>query len=309
MDNVTDWVSRHFLILGIVIQDIRSDNDRVTKDFEVFGVSSPVKYLLRRMDSEIDPAYNLDRYLWAIEFAEDVSLREAHHYGHGVAALSTIIPFCIGQSVDDLLHVMPFPDEIAADPDKLVSEDGLAEVLADDLDELFWGESEFRIVFGTRKSESMDTVNRMIPYLVRFANDESFARGCSYLDLSMTELGVDVCDWREQDYDDAFYRYVSVARAESSFLNAYKAVELMVGEPSKNRTREKLVEKCKSIGLDPYAEVGYREKKSVVERIRDFQSIRDKVAAHGIAKYKRDILMGEIIEVQALARHMLLYSD
>ena len=123
----------------------------------------------------------------------------------------------------------------------------------------------------------------------------------------MSELGVDVCDWRESNYDDEFYRFVSIANAESAFLNAFKTVETIVGEPSKNRTKVKISERLEEKEIDVDELVGYQgNKEAILDKIVKYHQLRDRIAAHGLGKMKRGLKMSEILDLQSLARHLLL---
>ena len=101
---------------------------------------------------------------------------------------------------------------------------------------------------------------------------------------------------------------MSISRAESAFLNAFKVVEAIVGEPSKNRTRQKLTQRLRGRGVDPEESVGYRFKDNLIDKVLKYHPLRDEIAAHGIGKIKRGLRLSEIIDLQSFARHLLLSS-
>jgi hypothetical protein len=306
MTKTNDTINHQFLVLGISVQANDKKSDENIIRFPCFRIEESVSYHLRKINDGGDPKGIFSRAFWVIDSASGIPLREAYHYAHGIEALIPICRFCIAQSVDHLIRVMPLPESVAANQSQRISADDLVQASGEDLSSFFGGEDLFRTVYGTCKVETHDRAKAMAPYLRNYAAVEAFARGCSYLHLSMTELGIDVCDWSHQDYDQSFYRYVSVSRAESAFLNAFKVIESVVGEPSKNRAVQKLSSKLNAQGIDPSEKVGYRDKKSILERILIYHPLRDKIAAHGIGKVKRDLKLSEIIELQALARYVLL---
>lgn len=131
-----------------------------------------------------------------------------------------------------------------------------------------------------------------------------FERACSYLHESVVRLGWDVCDWREEQYNREFYRYVPIARAEAAFLNAFKAIEAVVGEPSKDRTQKRLRARMEALGVDP--DSPFVEGSTLVEKVLHYHSLRDEVAAHGVGRLKRPLMLSEIIELQLLARFLIV---
>ena len=98
------------------------------------------------------------------------------------------------------------------------------------------------------------------------------------------------------------------ARAENAVLNAFKAVEAIVGDPPKDD--KKFLKKLWEVGIDPSMMVGYMsrgldkgmtEREPIAEKIRKMSNVRDKKAAHGSTKSDRRITYFEIMDFQALA--------
>jgi hypothetical protein len=243
-----------------------------------------------------------------ISSSEALSLGEGLHYGHAIEALLPISYFCIKKLYADF-SILPVKQEVF---EKLKKPWQFIDILNEcnsEIDDLYGHSEHFKIEFHSCTLEGLDWIESMTPYLKRYVIDSDFQRGCSYLFLSMWELGIDVCDWIDENYDQDFYRFVSISKAESAFLNAFKTIEAMVGEPSKNRTRQKLVEKLRTRGINSDESVGYRHKASVVDKILEYHPLRDQIAAHGIGKIKRDLKLSEIIELQSLARYLLFNSS
>lgn len=90
---------------------------------------------------------------------------------------------------------------------------------------------------------------------------------------------------------------------ESAFQSAYKAIEAVVGDPPKDEA--KFDRRLVDAGIDPLEEVGYSGKSTIRAAIRELNIIRDRRAAHGSTPL-RGISMGEMIECQACARHVVL---
>ena len=227
------------------------------------------------------------------------------HYGHAVECLLPISNFCTGQ-LDDAFSILPLAKETFDKIKKPWRSKDILDYCNDQIIDLFGDLDHFKIKYGSFRYENLDWLKSIAPYLRKYAKDSDFQRGCSYLFLSMWELGIDVCDWAEVDFDQDFHRFVSISKAESAFLNAFKTIETIVGEPSKDRTRQKLKARLQARSIEPEAEVGYRHKANVIDKILEYHALRDQIAAHGIGKVKRDLKLSEIIELQSLARYLLL---
>lgn len=69
---------------------------------------------------------------------------------------------------------------------------------------------------------------------------------------------------------------------EDALQNAFKAIEAVIGDPPKDDLKLRL--KLKAIGIDPDEKVGYVNKATIQQTIRDMNCARDKKAAHGSTK-------------------------
>jgi hypothetical protein len=92
-------------------------------------------------------------------------------------------------------------------------------------------------------------------------------------------------------------------RLETALLNAFKAVEAIIGDPP--RDDRKLALRLRKWGLDPEEEVGYGSKKELAQMIRDANWQRDKKAAHGSTP-SGDIRIVDMLEYQACARYIVI---
>ena len=277
-----------------------------------FSESDDVSYRLVLTKEQERAGSEADKYLShgmiLISTKKDVELGEGLHYGHAIEALLPITYFCVAKIYDEF-SMLPLRQESY---ERLARPWKFAEILDEcrvEILDLYGDVSHFAHSYHSYTVESLSWVEHAIPYLKGYAVNNDFQRGCSYLFLSMWELGVDACDWREEEYDPEFYRFVSISKAESAFLNAFKAVEAIVGEPSKDRTRHKLAQRLRERKIDPQESVGYRVKEKLIDKIVKFHSLRDQIAAHGIGRTKKTLRLSEIIDLQSLARHLLLSSS
>ncbi|MGA3245436.1 MAG: hypothetical protein ABSE41_12525 [Bacteroidota bacterium] len=97
-------------------------------------------------------------------------------------------------------------------------------------------------------------------------------------------------------------------KAEAAVLNAFKAVEAIIGDPPKN---EKKFRQCLiDVGLDPDELVGFvgRGPDSgtdlrvpICEKIRQMSYVRDKKAAHGRSSADRRLSYFQIMDFQECA--------
>ena len=92
---------------------------------------------------------------------------------------------------------------------------------------------------------------------------------------------------------------------ENAFLNFYKSIEAIFGDPNKNR--EVFAKKLKAQGVDPEELVGFREKERIIDKIYKMSGIRDKKVAHGksMPHTKRSISYYEFIDFQYLANYLI----
>jgi hypothetical protein len=92
-----------------------------------------------------------------------------------------------------------------------------------------------------------------------------------------------------------------MARWESAYQNAYKAVEAVIGDPPKDET--KFQKKLLANNINPTELVGYQAKQPISEVIRDMNRIRDTKAAHGSTP-NRGINLNQMVEFQECARYV-----
>ncbi|RKX49832.1 MAG: hypothetical protein DRP25_05815 [Thermotoga sp.] len=92
---------------------------------------------------------------------------------------------------------------------------------------------------------------------------------------------------------------------ENAFLNFYKSIEVIFGEPNKNRLA--FAEKLRTQGIDPEELVGFKEKERIIDKIYRMSDIRNKKAAHGksMPHEKRFISYYEFIDLQYLANFLI----
>lgn len=104
------------------------------------------------------------------------------------------------------------------------------------------------------------------------------------------------------DRDWAPTKATELARWESSYQSAYKAVEAIVGDPPKDESRYRNA--LQAGGINPDEEVGYRTKQKIADVIREMNMIRDRRAAHGSTP-NRGIELHQMVEFQECARYIV----
>ncbi len=176
-------------------------------------------------------------------------------------------------------------------------------------EEEFWDsyrEGILRQEWETRSIVSPRWLDEMAPIIARHFADTRFASAAGYLFKSIADLWWDMCDWREEGYRGDFRPYLTQAEAEAAFLNAFKAVEALIGEPG---SVERVQQSLRQIGVNPKEEFLFgKERIQVAHAVRACLGTRDKVAAHGSRQNKRELTLPGIFRLQALARHLLLFA-
>lgn len=126
---------------------------------------------------------------------------------------------------------------------------------------------------------------------------------CAYIHESQQLFYVQPGQLREslEDHHKVPMRMAELARWESAFQAAYKAVEAILGDPPKkeDRLRAKLI----AAGVDPDEKVGYLQKADLLTVIRAMNRLRDTRIAHGSTP--RGVTLGNMIEFQACAKYVV----
>ena len=300
---------KHFLFLGLKTEPIR--DSKYPKGFISYPDTFPddnvtFSVVLTKGTEQKDDGLSLGMIL--ISSNRALGVGESLHYAHAIEALRPINSFCIAHILHDC-SLFPISNKSYKNLGRPWKFNEIAEKCRVEIAGYYSDSSFFLRDFGSYAIESLSRIEHIIPYLKAYTIDPCFQIGCSYLFSSMRELGIDVCDWREEEYDTDFHRFVSISKAESAFLNGFKVIESIVGEPGKKeRGRQKLIKKLEEHGIDPEESVGYRVKEKPIRKILKYQRLRDRIAAHGIQKTKRKLHLSEIIDLQSLARYLLLSS-
>lgn len=299
----------YFLLLGLKSSLLR--DNKYPKGFinypDTFSNEDNIVYSVVLTKEKLGEDDDFSDGMILISSKKPMELKEGFYYAHAVETLLPISYFCIGQIYEGF-SVLPLSNRVCKSLKKPWKYTEIVREYKEEILNFFGDLIDFEVSFCSCKCGTIDWIEYIVPYLKKYVIDPNFQRGCSYLFLSMWELGIDVCDWREENYDKDFYLFVSISRAEAAFLNAFKTVEAIVGEPSKNRTVKKLTQRLQEKGINSEISIGYRVKENIVDKIIKYHNLRDKIAAHGIGKIKRDLKLSEIIELQSLARYLLLKS-
>jgi len=229
-----------------------------------------------------------------------LSLHDALDLAHGVEAIDIVESF-EPHMAPTSMSVLPVPIQLPVP----VTRASLESKLRPQVRYWFGSTSRFRDAFGSYVVSPGDWLADRRTLFQAYISDRRYRLACTYLYDSILELGFHASDWADEGYSPEFDRYVNVARSESAFQNAYKAVEALIGEPGKDRTHKKIRERLIAIGVDPDLPVGYVEKRPITERVMAHHKTRDTVTAHGSGK-KRRLRLPDIIDLQALARELLV---
>jgi hypothetical protein len=234
----------------------------------------------------------------------ECTLDEALNYAQGLESVYAITTFMGDLSLVNWSLLPLIGQMLRMNPPW--TEDTLLQTCSKEIEEFYGGPDYFRLVFNSGIRLPPDWLDRNSALLSRYMIDARFQRACSYLSKSLNDLGgVCITDWRDAGWSRDFDVFLSASQKESSFQNAFKAVEALVGEPSKNRGRAKIVSRLSELGIDPEKPFGI-DSKPVVDLVLTSHDTRDRIAAHGTGKYKRGLRAAEVLELQALARYLLL---
>jgi len=157
----------------------------------------------------------------------------------------------------------------------------------------------------------IDSVKHIFKLVNICWNDSGVYKATNDLYKSIKDLIYDNCDWRDHEYNPKYNPRASVSIRESSFLNAFKAIESLLGgyfgprSSNKDNIRKRLVK----FGFDPDEICGYKDKDTIMNKIIKYWGIRDNRAAHGRTyNRKKNILVGSIIDLQNLAHTLICYK-
>ncbi len=287
----------NFLITGIHVNVPSEENfDKILVLIDGPGKDNPIAFRLVKSGK-----YGA---MWCIQFDEAVKCNEALDYAHCLEIIPPIYNLCSHTS-PRRLGVLPITEKAMGCLTFPITFELLTEICADEIS-LHWGLSTFTYEWGQTMEFSLRDVHGFIPMIKRCILDHNYLRSCSYLHLSMEELVYDLCDLRDDLDNKNDSRYVTVARAESSFLNAYKAIEILVGDPGKDRSKENIRNRLEKLNVNILEKYSPLDNQMVLESFITYSKLRDKVAAHGIGKKKRIIEFPEIIDLQLLASYFIV---
>lgn len=153
-------------------------------------------------------------------------------------------------------------------------------------------------------NDAVDMAWNLTPLLLK---DDRFYRAFRFLKTSQENFFAwsgeieDVIDKAQTTAKNAFEQ----SRFENALQDSFKAVEAILGDPSKNDKR--FFRKIEAIGLNPHEIFGIEER-PIHQVIRDMSEARDKKAAHGSTP-NRSITLGELLEYQNCARLIVLQAS
>jgi hypothetical protein len=165
--------------------------------------------------------------------------------------------------------------------------------------------NEFEHCFVSYSVETLESIKDILEIVNMQMHNKTLQNASSYFYSSVKKLGLDICDWRDSDYDPQFDPYINIGLRESCFQDAYKSIEAILGDAGGLKNRDiRLSLKLKSLNIDPEEEMGYRIKEKILTKILRFVVIRDKFSAHGSTP-KGLIQLTDIIDAQSCARYLI----
>lgn len=137
--------------------------------------------------------------------------------------------------------------------------------------------------------------------------DDDLFMAVTFYKIGTRLLFVSPIDMHDHRWDKKWKPETAEERAimENAFLNFYKSIEAIFGEPNKNRLA--FAEKLRTQGIDPEELVGFKEKERIIDKIYRMSDIRNKKAAHrkSMPHEKRFISYYEFIDLQYLANFLI----
>lgn len=168
------------------------------------------------------------------------------------------------------------------------------------------GEMEFHINLNRSihvPEQVLIEIWRILPAIML---DQDLFNAALFYQTSVKEycfLGNDIESVIAEPDRSPIYHYDRV-RAENSLQNAFKAVEALIGDPPTDNS--KFFSRLKDVGINPLEMFGYQKKEPIYKKIRKMSIARDKKAAHGKTLISRRITYYELMDFQALAKHIIL---
>lgn len=206
-------------------------------------------------------------------------------------------------SLDDLARIYPFPAGMLQDDGYLFVDKLLAYDRSLPFEERF-GPVELQLALAKSIHIGEGQMVRVWA-LVPVVAEEPLSRALRFLEASFREFYVfpgevpEVLGRPEETPMNAD----SQTRAENALLNAYKAVEALIGDLPKDEG--KYLEKLKNIGVDPFRQVGYETSLLLHRRIRELNRVRNKKSAHGSTSNRR-ITYYDLMDFQLCARLVVI---
>jgi len=234
---------------------------------------------------------------------KNLSLLEAMDIGHFYQAIRTIYYFCIIKNYEDY-SLLPLNSRILQISPPWFMEN-LVDICTKEIKDNYMKTEIFKNTFNSYTGEPREGFEHCMPLLARCIDDKNFGLASTYIYRSIIDLGLDVCDWREQGYGRNYDEFASDSARESAFQNACKAMEAICGDfGSKKKTYGN---RLGNVGIDPTELCGYKEKEPLFKKVSRYLALRDKLSAHGSGR-KRRLKISEIIDFQEAARYIVLNS-
>ena len=273
--------------------------------FEKVFLPEEQRLSLALIDNGMDPLYGGMVYFQAAK-EKPISLDKAKEALHILECLLPIYYFCIEKDVSGSLSILPINKKMGAVMAPW-SYQKISKICIKEITNYYGSLEEFEHSFDSYFGEEVGTLLDIAPVVSKGWKDTKVYNACSFLHRSIVELDVDVCDWRESGYNKAYETYVNIGKRESSFLNAFKSIEAIIGYLGHHFGRSKRIKiKLHNVSINPSEIVGYRVKEKLSLKLERYADLRDRIPAHGSSTTINNIKLGEVIDLQAMAKCVLL---
>jgi hypothetical protein len=297
----------HFLVLGLKISRLKDVKIPygVLEFPNIFSVTDDIIYSLVLAKEGKPPYGEFSDGMILVSSNHALSISEGMHYAHAVRIAPPVL-YHRTAAIIDQISILPMSHDVYTCLTKPLTIKEIQKNCKNEIQELYMDPVLFSQTYGSCTLQSPRLLKLMMVFLKLYAQNPDFQKASDYLFKSMEDLEFDIKDWSENNFGNNLDSFLPISDSESSLTNAFKAIEAIVGEPSKNRTEDKIKKRLILWGNDPSEKVGFTHKESIVDKILKCHTLRDRIAAHGIGKYKRNLRLSEILDAQSLARHLLL---
>ena len=296
-------MGRLYLILGIGVPEGYNSGEI----FE-YSFSDNIGFTIKVIEININSfTLNESRKSFAIIFD---GFKESESYAIKIIdALYSIITFNFGFIDDEGLDIISVDTDLFFDGYKISFKD-IIEHEKSKLDSNYHNETTLLNSIGGFKI-SKDYIDRSLKILNYALVDKKLFDSLQYYQKSLinTYFSPGEIHYLTTQEDEEPVRQIDITNYQDSLLNAYKAIEAIIGDPPSDD--KKLKRKLIDLNIKPNQklESNLRDEfnKTIIEKIRDINKARNKKSAHGgIRNYDRTITVLELIDYQFFTKSIII---